>query len=181
MGTFIAREAADSVTCEECGKEFRAVNERTAALQRFCSKRCRHAWYTAAPLWVVCAGPGCDNQVKVHKRGIKGGRRKFCSDKCRERYWNLRKSLKRGVSSLPVRTCATEHCERRFMPKGRHHIYCEPKCAGRSFKRRRQEQRMTTRQCEAEDCSNEWTGTDHRKRFCSHRCCERIRERRKRQ
>lgn len=60
----------------------------------------------------------------------KDGKKKFCSIKCRQRYFNQRWKLNRQKNEVPQRLCNGIKCDskRYFTPKYKYNFIC-PKCA----------------------------------------------------
>ena len=57
---------------------------------------------------------------------------RFCSEKCRELYWQAEHAQKRKESIQPYKC---EYCGKEFVPRARNQVYCSRQC-GRAASRR---------------------------------------------
>ena len=116
------------IKCKNCGQEFEPTCHITR--QKFCSKECRYAYnnakrhYAGIPL-DIC--PGCGDEVE--QTGERGRRRRFCSDRCRVRYWQEKWKERRQAREKAKQICP--NCGKEFAPEwgqGKQRRFCCDEC-----------------------------------------------------
>lgn len=83
----------------------------------------------------VCQFPSCEKLVPPRTFGSSGNNKRYCSERCRDKYWMWRRRKDRSRPPMGPRPCA--ECGEEFTsgPKARHKKYCSRSC-GRKHRRK---------------------------------------------
>lgn len=150
----ISIPAPPTKECRQCKKEFAAPKKLRGAPQMYCSKACRtvfnnRKYYVSKhPQKSACLGevtcPQCETTF-MWKRGGRSGRKKYCSAKCRETWFNnkYKQERRERLAKTSPRTISCDHiapvpaasqyipckeCNNTFL-KGRvNQVFCKGAC-----------------------------------------------------
>ena len=149
----ISTPATPAKECRQCKKEFASPKKLRGAPQVYCSKTCRtvfnnrkyyvskHPQKSAGPGEVTC--PQCETTF-MWERGGRSGRKKYCSAKCREEFFNAKYKQERSerLENSP-RTISCDHiaptpaasqyipckeCNNTFLKGRANQVFCKKDC-----------------------------------------------------
>lgn len=149
----ISTPATPTKECRQCKKEFASPKKLRGAPQMYCSKACRtvfnnrkyymakHPQKSAGPGEVTC--PQCETTF-MWERGGRSGRKKYCSAKCREEFFNAKYKQERSerLEKTP-RTISCDHiaptpaasqyipckeCNNTFLKGRANQVFCKKDC-----------------------------------------------------
>ncbi len=150
----ISIPAPPTKECRQCKKEFASPKKLRGAPQMYCSKACRTVfnnrkyYVSKRPQKSACLGevtcPQCETTFMWERRG-RGGRKKYCSAKCREAFFNAKYKQERSerLAKTSPRIISCDHiapvpaasqyipckeCNNTFLKGRANQVFCKKDC-----------------------------------------------------